>query len=121
MSLRRTLEQERARVAWADVAAVRDGRKEYLALARGAAVDIQVNGLGQTLAFWRARADRAAQYRALYGQLSNWVGGQVDAGGDLLEWLIAPSTSSDSYRWASLEAIAYLGWVKRFAEAEKGG
>jgi len=117
MSLQQTREQERARAAWDDVASAQGKREEYLALARGAAVDVQVNGLGQTLAFWKARGDKP-HYKSLYDQLSRWVGGQMGASGDLLEWLIAPSTGSDSYRRATLEAIAYLVWVKRFAEAK---
>jgi CRISPR-associated protein Cmr5 len=39
-------------------------------------------------------------------------------GQDLLEWIVNPNTGSDRYRQATAEAIAFLVWVKRFAEAE---
>ena len=41
--------------------------------------------------------------------------GKVD---DLLERLVKPGTSSADYRRATAEALAYLNWLKRFAEAE---
>ena len=63
-SQQRTLEQRRAASAWANVEDVHTHgtsyEKEYGQLARSAPADIQTNGLGQTLAFWRAKANRVA-------------------------------------------------------------
>ena len=119
----RTLEQERAAHAWRAVAGVRESGSElaqdYLGIARGAAADIQVNGLGQTLAFWRAKGRKDCAYRRLLDQLGGWVGQQMGApDGDLLLWLVKDTTGSDAYRRATWEALAYLKWIKRFAEAE---
>ena len=57
MSRQRSLEQERASFAWECVTKVRgkDYAEDYGQVARRAPADIQTNGLGQTLAFWRAK------------------------------------------------------------------
>lgn len=141
MSRQRSLEQERAKAAWDKVVSVRDhGRnqkgesyaKEYGSLARSAPVDIQANGLGQMLAFWRAKGytqgrpkDGDNEHARLYQDVSAWVVGQLRELGvgfpddmpDLLEWVIKKA-QPDEYRWATMEAIAFLIWIKRFAEAE---
>jgi len=125
MSTVRTIEQRRAEHAWRAVKAVAgEGgsvASDYLGLARGAAADIQVNGLGQTLAFWRAKAkgDGDGAHQRLLDHVGSWVGPQMGAPDTgLLEWLVAPTTGSAAYRRATWEALAYLKWVKRFAEAE---
>jgi len=120
MSALRTMEQDRAAAAWAAVRSVgADYAEKYLALARSAPADLQVNGLGQTLAFWLAK--KGPEHEALYRHLSGWVGSRMAGGADLLKWLLGSETGSDGYRRATMEAIAFLSWVKRFAEAEFGG
>ncbi|MCS7177919.1 MAG: type III-B CRISPR module-associated protein Cmr5 [Anaerolineae bacterium] len=118
MSVRRTMEQERAERAWQAVREVqKEKQKEYLALARSAPADIQNSGLAQTLAFWRAKGD--IHHKALYKHVSEWVMERLGAGkGDLLTWITDARTSSDQYRRATVEALAFLVWIKRFAEAE---
>ncbi len=122
MATRQILEQRRARYAWEKVGEVKGGgfAKEYKALARSAGADIQTNGLGQTLAFWKSKRDSDAHGK-LYEHVSYWVGQRVDeswAGADLLQKLIEENTSSEQYRRATTEAVALLIWLKRFAEAE---
>ncbi|MEW5960173.1 MAG: type III-B CRISPR module-associated protein Cmr5, partial [Chloroflexota bacterium] len=125
MSKQRSLEQERAAAAWQKVTDVRDnGRdkyaKEYGQLARSAPANIQTNGLGQTMAFWRAKGydkghpkenGRNAHYQLLM-HVSEWVRGQLKLGDtqDVLEWIIQEA-SSDEYRRATTEAIAFLTWL----------
>ncbi len=117
MSVRRTTEQERAKAAWEAIKTVREKQKEYLALAHSAPADIQTNGLAQTLAFWRTKGE--SHHQALYRHLSTWVMNQLShPGQSLLEWITDPSTTSDHYRRATVEAMAFLVWIKRFAEAE---
>lgn len=117
MSVQRTTEQKRAERAWKAVKEVREKQKEYLALARSAPADIQTNGLAQTLAFWRAKGE--SHHLALYKHVSAWIMEQLGhTGQDLLSWITNPSTSSDRYRQATVEALAFLVWIKRFAEAE---
>lgn len=121
MSNQRTLEQKRAEDAWNQVTQVKDrGKlyaKEYNSLARGSIAYIQINGLGQVLAFWRAKNE--AHHHALYEHVSGWVCKQMGINNNLhlLEWIVKDA-SSEQYRRATTEAIAYLMWIKRFAEAE---
>jgi len=117
MSVQRTIEQRRAERAWQNVRDVREKQREYLALARSAPADIQTNGLAQTLAFWRAKNE--PHHRDLYGHVSAWVMEQLrHPGQELLEWITDSNTTSDQYRQATVEAMAFLVWIKRFAEAE---
>ena len=118
MSRQRSLEQERAKAAWDCVAAVKgQGHAgKYGQLARSAPADIQANGLGQTLAFWNAKGE--AHHRTLLNDVSKWVKDQMKLSEDsLLEWVIK-TADTDGYRRATAEAIAFLTWLKRFAEAE---
>ena len=124
MSQQRTLEQERAKKAWECVQeAKKQGKeygKKYGSLARSAPADIQANGLGQTLAFWRAKK-KEAHCQDLLQHVSGWVQGQMQLGAPagLLNWIMEQA-STDEYRLATSEAMAFLMWLKRFAEAELG-
>lgn len=116
VSRRRSLEQERAAKAWDCVRSVTGRKKEYVSLARGAPADIQANGLGQTLAFWKAKKE--PEHRQVYAAVSQWIQERLNLGDrDLLEWVIKDANTND-YRRATAEAMAFLTWLKRFAEAE---
>lgn len=141
MSRQRSLEQERAKAAWECIEHVQERNKqledmkkytkEYSSLARSAPADIQANGLGQTIAFWRAKGydwDKSEQrskpkrdnaYAELLGHVANWLRkrGILPDGKDPVEW-ISKDATTDEYRRATTEAIAFLIWLKRFAEAE---
>lgn len=141
MSRHRSLEQERAAFAWASIEEVisrnqqlSDERrywKDYGSLARSAAAYVQANGLGQALAFWRAKgyewnpSERRSKpkqddaHAELLGHVANWLHKQkiVPDDKDLVEW-ISKDATTEEYRQASAEAIAFLIWLKRFAEAE---
>jgi len=117
MSTRQTQEQERAGQAWKNVREdVKDKRfaSEYKALAVSAPADVQTNGLGQTLAFWLSKGK--PEHNTLYNHVSTWVVERVSASGDLLLWIT--QTDSVHYRQATVEALAFLGWLRRFAQAE---
>ncbi len=130
-----SLEQERAKFAWDSIRQVgNDSKKEYGSLVKRAPADIQVNGLGQTLAFWRAKGYKNGhpQNKAddqLLEHVCSWLvkperglgiaSNQPTNGNKVLYW-IAHTANSDQYRRATSEAIAYLLWLKRFAEAEFG-
>jgi CRISPR-associated protein Cmr5 len=118
----RTLEQQRAAYAWQCVEAVRrtDFASEYGQLARQVASLVQMHGLGQTLAFLAAKAkDKQNEHQQLALDLSRWVGKQLTGQeqNDLRGW-IAQTASVAEYRRATLEALAFLTWLKRVAEAE---
>lgn len=97
---------------------------------------IKTNGLGQALAFLLAKEEqppdrvrtgipRQAEGH-LYKHLEEWLMDercpvpwpQTVRGKPLL--LAVIGVDSDVYRQASREALAYLSWLKRFAEASFG-
>jgi CRISPR-associated protein Cmr5 len=124
MSQQRSLEQKRASDAWKCVSerVPKDHKEKYCQAAKGAMADIQINGLGQALAFWNAKRQKEAHYKDLLAHVSDWVMDQLhkphDTPNALLDWVIN-SASTEEYRRATSEAMAFLAWLKRFAEAEQ--
>ena len=116
MAIQRTQDQERAANAYSAVKAVvgKDYAAKYKALAKSAPADIQTNGLGQTVAFWRAKGKNEHRQQ-LYDHVNAWAKSKLSLSVDLHLWIIDAKTSSDEYRRATVEVLAYLGWVKRFA------
>lgn len=129
-SRRQTTEQRRATEAWRciDIASQKSDtfKKRYGSLACNLAALIQVNGLGQTLAFVHAKAKMADRDRkdaefaneAIFNDLSKWVKkelGRESTNGNLLQLLM--DESSSFYRQATVEAMALVVWLRRFAEA----
>lgn len=128
-SMRRTTEQRRAGQAWQKVGQVKDQSKyqgEYKSLVRSIPADILSHGLGQVLAFLWAKGRKNGQFKEdhhsmLYQHLSVWVSNEMGWGqdGDLLKKLTQGETATTAnYRRATVETLAYLEWLKRFAEAE---
>ncbi len=126
-SLQKTLEQQRAQRAWECVEKVtkqsQDFKKKYGSLARKVPMLVLTNGLGQTLAFLKAKGKNKSddEHTVLFRHLSDWVLGQVastttSSNEDLLQWVL--HNDSAAYRRATMEALAFLTWLKRFAEAE---
>jgi CRISPR-associated protein Cmr5 len=122
MNKQETLEQARAKHAWEAIQEAKriagNNSSEYGSLVRRASALIRTNGLGQTLAFYAAKGKGPHQW--LKECISQWVLSQVSPGGqsqDLLDWIMSQATSTQ-YRWATQEALAYLRWLRRFAEAE---
>jgi CRISPR-associated protein Cmr5 len=121
----RTLEQQRAARAWACVAAVKgmSYAADYGQLAREAASLVQMHGLGQTLAFLMSKKPKKLEevnaHLQLARDLSRWVSQQLlgTPRDDLREWIVRQASVAE-YRRATLEALAFLAWLKRFAEAE---
>jgi CRISPR-associated protein Cmr5 len=131
----RTKEQERADFAWQKVNEVR-GRnfeKEYRQLARSMFANILTNGLGQTVAFLYAKGRKDGAFKqddghaTLYQHLSQWLGEKMgwqapgQAPVELIKKLVDEGTQIGDYRRATTEALAFLTWIKRFAEAEVKG
>jgi CRISPR-associated protein Cmr5 len=118
-----TEDQKRAAQAWEDVKSIEKAgfANDYRDLARKAPALIQSSGLGQAIAFLRAKAgtDRHNAHWMVYHHVSAWVMRKLKLPTDqadlLLEWIIRQDTAT--YRRAMTEALAYLGWLKRFAEA----
>jgi CRISPR-associated protein Cmr5 len=128
---RPTLDQRRAKHAWGAVvsfARTEDGKrvygeeaKEYAREAKKLPIRIMAAGLGQALAFLLAKAkDKKPNLRRLHDNLTDWVINKrpmtAKAPGSLMESILAGD--SDFLRRATDEALAYLLWLNRFAEAE---
>jgi len=128
MSQQRSLEQKRAKVAWDAISSYKnahdtDKQSKMRALALGAPAEIQMIGLGQALAFWRAKGRKEKEnerhHQDFYDSVSGWVKGQIkwSTSDSLLEWIINTASTSD-YRRATSETLAFLKWMKYFAEGE---
>jgi CRISPR-associated protein Cmr5 len=118
--LQKTKEQERAAQAWKDVSGVKTKTFEglYGGWVKKLPALILTNGLGQALAFLLAKGKRQEAAKTLYDHLSKWIMAEVAQvqGVKLLDWLI--KHDSAQYRRATTEALAFVNWLKRFAEAE---
>lgn len=135
---RQSIEQERGRIAWRNITDIRQKdktlQKDYRSLARGLNAMIQINGLGQTLGFLKAKGkgDASKSHFLLLQHLTEWMRDPdhfsaaniavMNVGQDgLLKWLVDPDTSSADYRRATAECLAFGNWLRRFAEAELEG
>jgi len=117
-TVHQTTEQRRAAQAWNNIQDVdkTNYKKDYGSLVRGFAAMIQQDGLGSALAFLQAKGKE--HHLMLDKHLSAWVLKEMGAptNGALLQWLL--NQDSATYRRAATETLAYLGWLKRFAEAQ---
>jgi CRISPR-associated protein Cmr5 len=96
-------------------------QKEYKSYARKISTMILSNGLGQTLAFIKAKSEKGNAYNLIYQQLTEYMKSDHTARikmpqekNDLVEWVI--SCNSSTYRYITQEILAFLNWLKRFAE-----
>jgi CRISPR type III-B/RAMP module-associated protein Cmr5 len=121
MSTQQSIDQKRNAKAWDEIAKIK-GRHDkgleskYRALARGAPADIQTIGLAQTFAFLSAKGEE--HHKLLRGQLDRWLKIQVTGNVDVAAWIRKSSTSTTDLMWAAREALSYLVYLKRYAEAE---
>ena len=144
-SRRQNIEQERGRIAWQNVLNIKNDtaasaslQNEYRSLARGFNAMIQINGLGQTLGFLKAKGknDNNKAHFRLLSDLSDWIRGEdpehrphftvvnrdaMFSDDGILKWVTHIKTSSADYRRATTECLAFGVWLRRFAEAELEG
>ncbi|MDI6861168.1 MAG: type III-B CRISPR module-associated protein Cmr5 [Caldisericia bacterium] len=126
-SLITKLEKGRAEFAYRCVKEVVDENssnkellKNYRAYSRKIPQMILSNGLGQTLAFVKSKAKNGNAYELLYSQMMDYLRSDSTArikmpdNIELVEWVI--SLDSQNYRYVTEEILAFLNWVKRFAE-----
>ncbi|MFP3870629.1 MAG: type III-B CRISPR module-associated protein Cmr5 [Syntrophobacteria bacterium] len=131
-SKRQTTEQRRAANAWQEVEqagkTLKQKQGDYKRLVRSIVADVLNHGLGQVLAFLRAkgyengREKQDDHHALLYRHLTDWICGEMGwSNTDLLRKLTQGGATTAHYRRATVEAMAYLEWLKRFAEAELEG
>ncbi len=121
---RQTLDQRRAKHAWEAVERAKNRKdahqnqdsKKFGGQARKLPTRIMAAGLGQALAFLKAKGYAPG----LLAELNDWLALRIppasDGVKDLLERII--KGDSDFLRRATDEVLAYLVWLNRFAEAE---
>lgn len=119
--VRRSLDQQRAAQAARDVRAARDTAKsgEYRRLVESLPAMVLANGLGQACAYLLARAEgkQGTPEALLYEQLQSWLRGRVHGlDGSLVDALANADVAT--YQRGQVEALAYVQWLKRFAQAE---
>ncbi len=96
-------------------------REDYRSYSRKIPQMILSNGLGQTIAFMKSKAKDGNAYEILYSQITDYLKSDTtarirmpDDKNELIEWVI--SLDSYNYRYATEEILAFLNWLKRFAE-----
>jgi len=95
--------------------------KNYRSYVKKIPTMILSNGLGQTLAFIKAKSEKGNAYNLIYQQLTEYMKSDhtvrikmPQEKNDLVEWVI--SCNSSTYRYITQEILAFLNWLKRFAE-----
>ena len=98
--------------------------KEYRSYTQKIPMYIKTNGLGATLAFILSKKDKEA-YQKLGQQITEWLKQAPakiidlkDVEDDNFESLvnIVISLNSPGYRALTIEVLAFLNWLRRFAE-----
>jgi len=95
--------------------------KNYRSYVKKIPTMILSNGLGQTLAFIKSKSEKGNAYKLIYEQLTEYMRSPYttrmqmpEDKKDLVEWVI--SCDSEKYRYITQEILAFLNWLKRFAE-----
>jgi CRISPR-associated protein Cmr5 len=113
----RLAEQDRAKDAFERVShhKVSNDAGEYRQLVRGLPAMVQQCGLGQTMAFLASK--REGHYAMALDDIREWLKRFDYAKGK--DGVLKALMDGDSrgYKMATTEALAYLQWLKRFAEA----
>jgi CRISPR-associated protein Cmr5 len=125
MSQITNLEHERAKEAWRTIDFVNTElddigfKKEYRSIVLKFPTLIITNGLGQSIAFLKAKGknDNSKPEEKLYRDIEGWLDRcfQWNVKGELIEKII--TLPSDKFRLVTAETLSYLSWLKRFADA----
>lgn|SRR5690554_35470 len=128
-----SIQQKRAHYALSLISSVRKEdngvQKCFKAYSNTLPAMIQMNGIGQALAFaWQksngGKQDESQAWGLIFGAVSHWLVGERSLWGqgsgiNVLEALTAGS--QQQYQLAQAEAQALLAWIKDFARAEIAG
>ncbi len=122
-----TLEQKRAKHALDKINTLRGKPGKYVSYVNGLPAAILMNGLGQALATECAASDSA--HHKLADHVSEWLLSNEactkylkpveSEGSKPAQRLLTRMVAGDqhAYLWAQAEAIAYVTWLKKFANA----
>lgn len=121
----RTFDQIRAEFAWQRVNAVEQGvREKYRNLAKSLPALVMTNGLMQSLAFLRGKADHRDrnEHDRLLSHILEWlqeagvIPGQQIGFEAAMNWCVAPERTTLDYQHATEEAQAILRWIRQLAD-----
>lgn len=111
-----TIEQQRAKYALEKIQKISpEDHEEWLSRATEIPAMIQMNGLGQTMAFYRSKGDI---HNKMYDLVSVWLCEKMKVfqnQKDLMMGIVSADMST--YRMAQAESQALLIWVKKFSKA----
>ncbi len=113
------LEKGRAAYAYKQVSVYFNSKpekqqKEYRSYLKKLPAMIQMNGLGQTFAFY---SSQGGTYQDIYNQISLWLGERYEESffdKGAVEAII--SMNSGDYRMMTVEVMALSNWMRRFAD-----
>ncbi|ADU92824.1 type III-B CRISPR module-associated protein Cmr5 [Geobacillus sp. Y412MC52] len=115
------IENGRAAFAFQEVKQAKEGLKEnfenYRSYVKKMPSLIQVNGLGQALAFCFQKKGR--EYRSIYRSIAKWMKEQFPGqfGKEDMELVeVVVNLSSADYRLWTMETLALLDWMRKFAD-----
>lgn len=113
------IENGRAAYAFAEVKRAVENpkvnKKEYRSYVKKIPTLIQVNGLGQTLAFC---FQKKKEYRVIYDQLYEWLKEMYPQFFTEEKEFVNVVINLDSreYRLLTMESLALLNWMRKFAD-----
>ena len=129
----RNIQQQRAAYALKKVQAVvanqnEDVQKRFKAYSNSLPAMIQMNGIGQAMAFAYQKSNgsnknEATGWTLLFGVVADWLLKERNLWGNAKPDLMRAITegSQEEYQLAQVETQALLSWVKDFARAEISG
>jgi CRISPR-associated protein Cmr5 len=96
-------------------------KSEYRSRVKKIPTMILSNGLGQTLAFIKSKSKEGNAYELIYKQITDYMKSEhpsrinmPNGEDDLTKWVI--NVDSSTYRYITQEILAFLNWLRRFAE-----
>ncbi|MDQ3460562.1 MAG: type III-B CRISPR module-associated protein Cmr5 [Deinococcota bacterium] len=119
-----TLAQRRAAHALGKIEGLQSkgGYGNYKSYVKALPANILMSGLGQAVATVRSRKGKRDGYGELYDHMATWLCGNDDDApyrnyrqADLLRAIV--EHDQDRYIHAQAEAMAYLEWLRKFADA----
>lgn len=94
---------------------LKEKKKEYRSYVKKLPSLIQVNGLGQALAFCFSKGK---EYKVIYDQIYNWLKEihpqYFKEEGEFVEIIV--NLNSRDYRLLTVETLALLNWMRKFAD-----
>lgn len=110
------IEQGRAKFAYDCVVKVKDDKK-YKGHIKKIPSCIKTNGLGATMAFIYGKDDT---YKKIYGHIEEWLKKDnknlIDLSGNKSMLNDIVGMGSQQYRTITIEVLAFINWLKRFAD-----